>query len=405
MAETHNNLTLYLAGGSFEDLYPWNLVLEEGFSRLYRGELTVLSEVAHPLEELRGLLDKGISLSLTQTVGITDSSLLRTRYFHGIVTEVRSAGVFSDGKKKDCYSYVLVIEPELVRLKYTSLTAPYYRMNPLEIFETILAKYKIPPRIQQNYISRSRYGRNLLFDQSDLSDLDFLTGIAGLYGITFTFLHPKTPAKALGLAELYFSEGQTFPLSDLAYSDKREEPRTVGFDFLKAAEGQNIWKMDSWGMAASIGFDGFKLDATYPNANYGSGKWKWGKTGNGDRLISQSRLFHGYDPQTETSEVDDDIDLILEAKRLSSEQSKSRWTAAAPNLALRPGLILGLGHFYGAKDRQAIIALVVGISLRHRSRWPSDLAAAAETDSQGELTEVQAECVDWGRDAEKRYCP
>jgi uncharacterized protein involved in type VI secretion and phage assembly len=404
MTEKKNSLTLRLAGGGYEDLYPWNLVLEEGFSRLYRGELTVLSEKAHALQELRGLLDRGISVSMTQTLRIVESGVRRTRYLHGIVTEVRSAGVFSDGKKKDCYSYVLTIEPELARLKFTRQTAPYYRMNPLDIFETILTKYGIPARMKQNYISRAQYGRNLLFDQSETSDLDFLAGIAGLYGISFTFLHPK-PRGDLGVADIYFSDGQQFPLSDIAYSDKREEPRIVSFDFLKAAEGQNIWKMDSWVMSNSIGFEGLKLNATYPNTNYGSEGWKWGKTETGSRYAGYNRLFHGYDSRAETGEVDDDIALILEARRLAAEQDKSRWTAAAPNLVLRPGLILSLGHFYGSKDREFITALVTGITLRHRARWPADLAAAKAEEAGGEFTEVRAACVNWGKEAEKRFCP
>jgi uncharacterized protein involved in type VI secretion and phage assembly len=66
MAENQNTLTLRPAGGGFEDLYPWDLTLEEGFSRLYRGELTVLSEKKHGMGDLSDLLDKGISLGITQ---------------------------------------------------------------------------------------------------------------------------------------------------------------------------------------------------------------------------------------------------------------------------------------------------------------------------------------------------
>jgi uncharacterized protein involved in type VI secretion and phage assembly len=77
MAENQNSLTLRLAGGGYEDLYPWDLVLEEGFSRLYRGELTVVSEMKHTLAEFSGILDKGISLALTQK--LEDAKTTRTR--------------------------------------------------------------------------------------------------------------------------------------------------------------------------------------------------------------------------------------------------------------------------------------------------------------------------------------
>ncbi|MDR1353784.1 MAG: phage late control D family protein [Treponema sp.] len=402
MAENQNTLTLRLAGGGYEDLYPWDLVLEEGFSRLYRGELTVLSEKKHGMEELSGLLDKGISLAITQKLG--DAKTTRTRYLHGIVTEARNSGVFSNGRAKDCYSYAFVIEPELARLKYTSLTAPYYRMNPPEIFAAILDKYGLQARLEQRYISRAPYGRKLLFDQAETSDLNFLRYIAGLYGISFVFRHPKTPGKALGVSDLYFSDGFSFPLSDVVYSDKREEPRTVDFDFLSAEEDGNLWKMDDWTMTHAVGVDGFVLNTTYPQANYGSDQWKWGRTGRGARHCVGSRLFHGYEQQTPPAEIDGDLRLILEARRRAAAAAKSRWTAAAANLALRPGLILELRHFYGMKDRELITALVTRITLRHRTRWPSFLAVSREGAGE-ERAEVRGECVDWGSGAEKRFCP
>jgi hypothetical protein len=401
MAENQNTLTLRLAGGGYEDLYPWDLVLEEGLSRLYRGELTALSEEKHNMEELSGLLDKGISLAITQKLG--DAKTSRTRYLHGIVTEVTNRGVFSNGTAKDCHSYVLVIEPELARLKYTNLTTPYYRMNPLDVFAAILDRYGLKARIEQNYISRAKYGKNLLFDQAETSDLNFLQYIAGLYGISFAFVHQKTPNKTLGAADLYFSDGFQFPLSDIVYSDKREEPRTVDFDFLSAAEDGNLWKMDGWTMTNAIGVDGFLLNTTYPQTNYGSDQWKWGKTARGERHLTGSRLFHSYEQHTPPGEIDGDLRLILEARQRAEEAAKSRWTAAAANLALRPGLILELRHFYGMKDQELIMSLVTGITLRHRTRWPSDLAARMEGAGE-ERTEVHGKCMDWGGSVEKRCC-
>jgi hypothetical protein len=178
----------------------------------------------------------------------------------------------------------------------------------------------------------------------------------------------------------------------------------VGFDFLGAAENENLWKMDGWVMAHTIGIDGFKLSASYPNANYGSEQWKWGNTGEGSRYLNWIRLFHGYERNTAASEVDQDIDLILRARRRVTEQAKARWTAGTVNMALRPGLILELRHFYGMKDRELITALVTGATLHHRTRWPSNLAVRMEG-AGGELTEVRGECIDWGAGTEKRFCP
>jgi hypothetical protein len=276
-------------------------------------------------------------------------------------------------------------------------------MNPADIFEAILGKYKLKAVIQEDYLSRRVFGKNLMFDQSGTSDLDFLKGIAELYGISFTFTHPEVTEGALGEAELYFSEGKKFPLSSIVYSDNRTESPIAAFDFLSAAEGQSIWKMDSWDMTAAIGFDGSRLNASYPNANYGSDQWKWGKTSEGDRYVLQDRLFHGYDRRAETGEIDDDIAMILAARQRAAEIGKSSWKGGAANLALRPGLILELSHFYGTKDRDRITALVTGTRLHHRSVWPANLAVRLEG-SGGEIGEVLCECIDWGSGAEKRFC-
>ncbi|MDR2663473.1 MAG: phage late control D family protein [Treponema sp.] len=400
-----NNLTMYLAGGLCPDFYPWDLVLEEGFSRLYRAELTVISAAKHTMPELSGLLDKGITLTISQK--LEDTAKQRTRYLHGIVTGVRSAGIFLSGRTgvNDCFSYVLTIEPELARLAYTRFTAPYYRTNPPDIFAAILAKYNISAMIVQDYINKAVYSNRLLFDQSDLPDLDFIKTIAALYGISFTFVHPAVAnATSLGASSLYFSDGLRFPLSEVKYSDGRTEDAAVNFDFLSANEAANTWKMSVWNMSKNIGVDGVSLNALYPNANYGSNQWKLGNTAKGSRLVTYNRLFHGYDRQTPTVEIDNDIGLILNVRQRIAGQAKEAWTAGAPNLALRPALILKLKHFYGPNDDETFTALVTGISLRHRVLWPSDMAVRPEG-SDNEITEITAGCIDWGDSAVKRYCP
>jgi hypothetical protein len=279
-------------------------------------------------------------------------------------------------------------------------------MNPPGIFEAILEKYGMTASMEQQYISRTKYSSHLRFDQSGLSDLDFIKNIAALYGISFTFVHPRVAnGTTLGASGLYFSDGRRFPLSAVLYSDKQEEPDTVNFDFLKAAEAASLWKMSLWNMTETIGVDGVSINALYPNANYGSDQWKMGSVAKGNRFVSHSRLFHGYERQTPESEIDRDIAMILEARQGIAGQAKSRWTAGAPNLALRPALILKLSHFYGAVDNEAFTALVTGIRLHHRVLWPSDLAVSPEGSNSGEVTEVTADCIDWGTNVEKRYYP
>ncbi|MDR0684530.1 MAG: phage late control D family protein [Spirochaetaceae bacterium] len=402
MSEGQKALEMRLAGGKFTDLYPWELTLEEGLSRLYTGRLTALSNTKHTAEELSAFVDKGISVTIREK--LLDTKTDRTRYFCGIVTAVSCEGVFCGANKADCYTYTFVIEPEIARLKYTRLSEPYYKMNPADIFEKILEKYKITAKITENYFKRGQYSRNLMFDQSSTPDYSFIDAIARLYGISLVLTHPAVSPGALGAAEVYFSTGEKFPVSALAYSDKRSEPDALQFDFLRADERNSVWRMDKFSVTPGIGVDGFKVNAMYPDSNYGSDNWKQGKTVPGSRYIVYRGLFHGYAASTETGEVDADMDLILTAKTRAAEQGKKLLKGSASNIAIRPGVLLELRHFYGQSDNTVNTVLVTGITLRRRALWPSDLAVWAE-DAGGEITEVEFEGIDWGGGAVKRFCP
>jgi hypothetical protein len=277
-------------------------------------------------------------------------------------------------------------------------------MNPADIFETILSKYNITAQITESYLRRGQFGKKLMFDQTKMSDYGFIDSLARRYGISLVLTHPAVSPGALAAAEIYFTCGEKFPVSALVYSDKRTEPEPLQFDFLGADEKTSLWKMDSFCITAEIGVDGFKLNAMYPNDNYGSDDWKKGKTAPGCRYITCAGLFHGYDVSVETGEVDSDIDLILTAKTRAADIAKKRITGAAANIALRPGVTLDLGHFYGQNDRSVNTVLVTGIRLRHRTVWPADLAVWAEG-ATGELTEVQFDGIDWGKKEVKRFCP
>jgi hypothetical protein len=401
MAENQKVLSMYFAGGEFPDMYPWEFTLEEGLSRLYRGEMTAISDKKHTAAELAGLVDKNVSVTMRET--LEDKKTVRSRSFHGVITSAGCSGVFCSAAMTDCYTYTFVIEPELARLRHTRFSAPYYRMNPVDIFERILGAYKIKLQIRDNYLSRGKFGKNLMFNQTDTPALDFIERIAGMYGISYTFTHPVTDG-CLGNAELYFSDGERFPVSAVVYSDNRKVPETLSFDFLAADEGNSLWRMQEFRVGNGIGADGVLLAAMYPNANYGSDNWKRGKADAGGRFKTYSGLFHGYDRSVSTDEVDADIGLILAARLRAEAQVKSFMAGGAANITLLPGTILELAHFYGKRDNAVITALVTGIKLKLRARWRQDLAVRPEGVG-GELTELRFDCIDWGKDAEKRFCP
>ncbi len=180
MAETGiMNLSLKIAGGDYDDFYPYELTLEEGFSRVYRAELTVFTSVCREPKGLRELLERNVSITVSQRMG--GGQLVRSRYVHGIITGVSSTGLVSaadsGGKKSYCFRHILTIESTLARLRHTSMNSPWYRKTPPEIIETILSRYGIRGEFSDQYINRSNFSANAMFEQTGVSDLDFIRSV------------------------------------------------------------------------------------------------------------------------------------------------------------------------------------------------------------------------------------
>jgi uncharacterized protein involved in type VI secretion and phage assembly len=391
---------LRLAGGGFEDFFPYRLELEEGLSRPFKGTLSIASETAHPRAELRALLDKTATLTVTQK--LFDGKLTRTRSLHGIVSEVASVGVLQRGGKRECFGFALTIESELARLRYTRFSRPYYGLTPADLIQTILDKHHIEAQFPGEFLKRNDYSKKLMFDQSRLSDWDFLRSILSLYGISFTLRHPRAKGTALGKAELIFSEGtRAFPVSDVDYSDGRAAADKERFDFLSFDEGAGVSKMNAWREAASIGVDGVKLSAPYPNANGGSRDWRVGETDEGKRFYDYDRQFHGYAEDAGAGEIDADVMKALQARYRAFQIEKSAWRGEAANLTLVPGRVFELAHFNGAGSRETTTAMALRTRLACNTPLPHEMAP-----EEGGRTKVsvEAECMDYGKDAEKRFC-
>jgi uncharacterized protein involved in type VI secretion and phage assembly len=400
MADKNVILTMKIAGEDFEDLYPYELLLEEGFSRIYKARLTLLSDVCYREEDLAEILDTGISLSISQI--LRDALTQRTRYFHGIITATATEGIFSSGDQ-NCYRYVLTIESPLARLRFNMRNAVYYRKNPVDAVEAVLEKNRIRSQFPDSYISRNKYSKQLMFNQNGISDLDFIGNILFTYGISFTTIHPAVEENTMGEEELIFSSGDSFPAPAFKYSDTREVSDKETFDFIRAVEGQNIWKMDDFRMERSIGVDGIEVGAVYPEFNYGNEEWKTGDPGEGKRSITYNRLFTGYQRGTTKEEIDEDIKRILDARFRGFELAKQRWTGKAANLLLMPGLLFELAHFYALDDIVPITAMVTAARTHVRAVWPEHLVVRTQA-AEGETVETAFSCINYAAGVESRFC-
>ncbi|MDR0998999.1 MAG: phage late control D family protein [Treponema sp.] len=393
-------LSLRFGGGGFTDLYPYELELKEGFSRVFRGKLTALTGTLHTGGELAELLDAKVSLSVSQRLG--EGQISRTRWVHGIVSAVEYSGLITGGSRQDCYCYTLIIESELARLRHTLFTESFYRVNPVDIAESLLERYGIAGRFAGEYIDRRKYSRHLMYEQVNTSVLDFLHQVLLLYGLSYTCRHPRAEGARLGEGELYFSDGERYPVSDVVYSDNRKVPDVRRFDFLGKDEGQSLWRMDKWRMENSIGVEGLKLSASYPESARRNHEWRRGEEKNG-RYYNIAHQFHAYERQTPETEIDDDLKLILDASYLGMRLARSRWEGEAENLALVPGLVFELARLYGRRDNSILTAMVTETDLRARTVWPPNLAVNPESAGDGELVGVKASCMDFGKDSPKRF--
>jgi uncharacterized protein involved in type VI secretion and phage assembly len=400
LAEKKVVLTARIAGGVFGDLYPYELFLEEGFSRVYQARLTLLSDTPHSPEELAPILDNGISLTIAQV--LWDGYTQRRRYLHGIVTALTVNGVFSSGSQH-YYSYGLTIEGQLARLRLNRRNGTYYRQSPVDAVEQVLTGNGIAAQFS-DYIQRSDYSTSLMFNQNEISDWDFIRGILSVYGLSFTNIHPAVAEGSVGAADLIFSDGNSFPAPVFDYSDGREGEETTRFDFVRADEAQRVWKMDDFRIERAIGVDGLRFAAVYPEFNYGNDDWKAGQTGRDKRCISYNRLLTGYERGTSKEEIDTDITRVLNARFRAFELAKERWTGKAANLLLMPGGIFELSRFYGLNDEETITALVTSAKTHVRSAWPEHLAAKPENAEIGELTEVEFACMNYAGGIDRRYC-
>ena len=401
------DLSLKIAGGDFDDFYPYEIKLEEGFSRVCQARITVFTQTRREHKHLRELLERNMSLTVSQR--LAGGLVSRQRYAHGIITGIENSGVVSrgdgaTGRGGDCFRHVITMESEIARLSHTRLSCPWYRITPPDIIEEILSRYGMKGEFSDECVNRSSFSKNMKLDQVDMSDIDFIRRVMDMYGISWTFVHGKASASGLGTAELHFSEGSRFPPPFYEYSDKRKIPEIEQFDFLDYDEGRNIWKMDDWRMQGCIGVDGLEISASYPQAGYGSREWRWGDTGPGKRYYYYNSLFHGYERGTPHEEIDADIQRMIEARRLAFAGEKENWKGWTKNIMPAPGLIFRLSHFQGLKDGAAITALVTDSVLHVRSLWPRDMVSPPAGEEPGELARTEFSAVNWGNESGKRFC-
>lgn len=397
-------LNIKFAGGKFDDFYVYDVVLNEAISELYEADVIVLSDKAYTYEQLSEALFLNVTLSLTQR--LSKATQKRTRWFSGIVTAIEHTGVFYSSDKTDCFSYRVHIEPAMSKLKRITRKASYSRKTPLDVLTEVFAEQELQANFSEELVSRHPFNAFGIYEQDNESNYDFVKRLTALYGLSFSFKHAKAASNGLGTADLYFSAGERYPdWADVVYSDGRSVPSVSQFDFRTENGANDLWRMDGWQMKRIDGYDGVMLQETYPNSNVGSYDWKVGKTENKDKRRIYSSHFHGYTRDTDKKSVDDDVALILQAKYRSFQLEKDVWTGSGDNLLLMPCRMFSLTHFYGAKNTQAVSAMITRSQTHCRAKWPATLAVAPDAAGNEEITEVSFSAMNYGSSSNRRFCP
>ncbi|GHU39420.1 hypothetical protein FACS1894190_03950 [Spirochaetia bacterium] len=391
---------------------PLKLIIEEGISTNYEGRLTVWTDKVCKQDKLKELLDTSISISITQEIDgaefFTDVPTQK-RFFHGIITHVKSSGPIVVTNSISYFLYEIIIESVLAPLKYTRKTKDYKATLPNKIIESILTYYNINADFT---FFTSKETPITILGQFDCSDYSFIQSLLSMYGISFAWTHPDINDENSQIAGLLFNNGSSFPAPILTYTGDIEGPLddVYEFDCLASTydreEETSVWKMDAWTMENSIGVDRMELTSFYPIGNKALKTWIADRSeATKTRFFQYARMFHGYLPNATTEKIDADIKAILDTRKVITDGQKIKWKGQTSNLCIIPGANFRLKNYYGADDDNLISGLVTKSTLTANAPWPTSTLGSPPGGINGAASVlINFSAVDWGNESNKRYC-
>lgn len=176
------------ANSCMRKAYAYAIEMQEGISIHFKSKITLLSDSLYSKNDLDALLKGQVTIRVAH---FTDEEKnIRIREFDGIVTSYLSKGRISkgrvNGKDVSCYAYELSIEPKLVLLALKKYTRSFTNKTPLEVINFILDENNIPNVTSDSSLFDCTFeDKNIIFEQSNESDLSLLNKICSAYGINY----------------------------------------------------------------------------------------------------------------------------------------------------------------------------------------------------------------------------
>lgn len=375
--------------------YVYDLKVSEQIGELFRADVVLLTP--HKIDA-----KKLISKNLQTKISLKQPGVKDPRYVSGFVTHVQQQGVImgvnAQGTIVSYYRFVITIEPKLAVLKYTIRNRAYNDCQVTSIFQKIINKeHGIPYNICANSFKKE-YLNGCIYNQNSISDYEFIQFLFHMYGISFVFkfddsFEPK----------LFLTEGEVYSTA----KDKKDYDNEAEIKLNMFSTNGEKGVLDQFQINSQPIFENFVVHESYPNSNEsGSSNWFQGIKDELTYSHEYDTHFHGYIRSISHGDVNKDIALILEAKKIAEKSKAIEYVGVAGEIELIPGRLFSLSGFGGKDDKAIISGRVTKTDLHARAKWPSDYFRPIEVEQANKPMEqkivVKFSAVDFAD--KQRFC-
>lgn len=377
---------------SLGDYFIYEIEYREGISSLYEGTVRLLSKTNLPLSELSALLNTHLCLRITQRIikeqiggkDKTETTELppRSRNIKGLITHYRFLGVVStQEEKKLCFKYEFTLAPDLIRASFNQKIRTYANLSAFELCKNLVLDYQY--NVNTELVDELAFVDTLIFNQLNVSDLDFLHQLCCTNGLNYCFDHRgavSTTASSF-IPELYFSQG--FDVYVSAEDGKAASGRTYFICSLESDDSGEILLSDidiqeelklqelSYYSART------RQELQPQNGAQGTDSSSSDGAGGTDALtLYEQRVVELYLSNEfirTKGNLPDIQSRFLTAQHLNAALSSNRASISArcSDLNIMAGVFGKINEFYGS---QALSFLVTSINMSVKFEFPPDFA-------------------------------
>lgn len=396
---------------SLGKFFVYEIEYREGISSLYEATVRLLSKTNLPLSELSALLNTHLCLQVTQRVfkeeisGHDKAEITemppRSRNIKGLITHYRFLGVVTTQEdQKQCFKYELRIAPDLIRASFNQKIRTYANLSAFDLCKNLVVDYQY--NVNTELVDELAFSSDLIFNQLNVSDLDFLHQLCCTTGLNYCFDHRgavKSSASSF-IPQLYFSQG--FDVYVAADDGKAASGRTYficsldsddnGEVLLSDIDIQEELKLQELSFYSARTRQELQPQEGGSTSGGGSSASNDGEdesSGGLDALtLYEQRVVELYLSNEfirTKGNLPDIQSRYLTAQHLNAALNSNRASISAScvDLNIMAGVFGKLNEFYGSK---ALNFLVTKINLNLRFEFPPDFALGGELEGEDFLS-------------------